>query len=380
MASNPMQRKARNSFILGMFLMLIITGVIIAFLFLQLKNYHDKEEENNKLLTSVCVLTQNVKSGQIITSDMLQSKKVYTTMIPDNAIGDVATLNNYSLQDKEGNAVSSKVEKGVTTLYIKNEQLKMEDTPGENGEINYYIEKNGQKEYIQLNKTPVLAKVSMQANTILTRELITKGNNTTSDDIRKQEYNVVILPTQLQTGDYIDIRLSMPSGEDYIVVSKKEVEIPIVDNVDSQNTIWLNLSEQEILSMSSAIMDAFKVEGSKLYATTYTEPGFQTAAIPTYPVNAEVVQQLRENPSDAIKEAVEGLLKRYSLTQRSRINKNIEDNLTKADDNVKTKMQESIQKTQEERQKYLDSLSTGTVGTTTTSTSTTSGTTNTTAQ
>ena len=37
MASNPMQRKARNSFLLGMLLMLVITGIIIAFLFLQIK-------------------------------------------------------------------------------------------------------------------------------------------------------------------------------------------------------------------------------------------------------------------------------------------------------------------------------------------------------
>ena len=49
MASNPLQRKARNSFILGMLLMLIITGAIIAFLFIQLKNYQDKEAADKKL-------------------------------------------------------------------------------------------------------------------------------------------------------------------------------------------------------------------------------------------------------------------------------------------------------------------------------------------
>ena len=36
MATNPMQRKARNSFILGMLVMLVICGVIIAFLFIQI--------------------------------------------------------------------------------------------------------------------------------------------------------------------------------------------------------------------------------------------------------------------------------------------------------------------------------------------------------
>ncbi len=61
-----------------------------------------------------------------------------------------------------------------------------------------------------------------------------KGNNTTSDDVRKQEYNVIVLPTQIQTGDYVDIRLSMPNGQDYIVASKKNVEIPVIDGVDSR--------------------------------------------------------------------------------------------------------------------------------------------------
>ena len=38
MATNPMQRKARNSFLLGMLVMLLITGIVIAILFMQLMN------------------------------------------------------------------------------------------------------------------------------------------------------------------------------------------------------------------------------------------------------------------------------------------------------------------------------------------------------
>ena len=42
MATNPMQRKARNSFLLGMLITLVIAGAIIALLFIQLKNYKEK--------------------------------------------------------------------------------------------------------------------------------------------------------------------------------------------------------------------------------------------------------------------------------------------------------------------------------------------------
>ena len=42
MATNPMQRKARNSFLLGMLVMLLISGIIIALLFIQLINKKNK--------------------------------------------------------------------------------------------------------------------------------------------------------------------------------------------------------------------------------------------------------------------------------------------------------------------------------------------------
>ena len=42
MAMNPMQKKARTSFLLGMFLTLIITGIVIGLLILQISKM--KEE------------------------------------------------------------------------------------------------------------------------------------------------------------------------------------------------------------------------------------------------------------------------------------------------------------------------------------------------
>ena len=354
MASNPMQRKARNSFLLGMLLMLIITGLIIAFLFLQIKNYRDKEAAEKANKVKIAVLQQDIKSGQIITQDMLTTKEVNKNIIPENAIGDVATLSNYYLEDKEGNEIKTKYENNTATLYITIDQKEYEVQSEDTG--NYYIERNGKKEYLELNSIPVVAKVSMNKNTVLTRELVSKGNNTTSDDVRKQEYNMIILPTQIQTGDYIDIRLSMPSGEDYIVVAKKEVEIPTVGGADSANTIWMNLTEAEILAMNSAIVDAFKIEGSKLYATTYTEPGIQKAATPTYVISKEVYQLIDSNPN-LVQEAKNELFARYNDTQRNAINNQLQNNLETSTENLKAKVQESITKTQDERKQYLDGMS-----------------------
>ena len=49
MATNPMQRKARNSFLLGMLVMLLISGIIIALLFVQLMNKTKKEKNKISL-------------------------------------------------------------------------------------------------------------------------------------------------------------------------------------------------------------------------------------------------------------------------------------------------------------------------------------------
>ena len=58
MASNPMQRKSRNSFLLGIIVTLLITGVVIAFLFLQLKQKSDQIKEAEAAQRKVYILAQ----------------------------------------------------------------------------------------------------------------------------------------------------------------------------------------------------------------------------------------------------------------------------------------------------------------------------------
>ena len=257
MATNPMQRKARNSFLLGVLVALILGGAVIALLIIQLKNYKEKEAQEQANSVKVWVLSQDVISGQVITTDMLKQQVVNKNLVPSNAIGDTSILSNYALSDKEGNEVTTEYKNNVATLYItKNgtkSEIKTEDETG-----SYYIEKGGNKEYIELAETPIIAKVNMNKNSVVTIDMISKSDEKTTDDLRKVEYNMLVLPTQIETGEYIDVRLSLPSGQDYIVVSKKQVEIPQINGIDSADTIWLKLSEEEIITMNNAIVDAYR--------------------------------------------------------------------------------------------------------------------------
>ena len=118
MATNPMQRKARNSFLLGMLVMLLISGIVIALLFMQLMS--KIQEENEELANSVnaYVLNQDVSSGQVITTDMLTLQTVNKTLVPSNATSDISLIQNYALQDKEGNDIYTRYRNNEPSLYI----------------------------------------------------------------------------------------------------------------------------------------------------------------------------------------------------------------------------------------------------------------------
>ena len=360
MATNPMQRKARNSFLLGMLVMLLIAGVIIALLLMQLMNKIKEEKENLANSVNAYVLNQDVKSGQVITTDMLTLTTVNKTLVPSNATSDLSVIENYALQDKEGNQITTEYNNGNATMYITinntRYQVNEDDETG-----NLYVEQNGEREYLELDTVPIVAKVDMKANTLITTDLISKGDSVVQDDVRRQEYNVVVLPMDLSTGDYIDIRLMLPNGQDFIVVSKKEVEIPFVGDSDSEDTIWVNLSEDEILHLSCAIIDAAQINGAKLYVTKYTEAGMQNAATPTYVVN-EYTATLLDSDPNILEQAKNQIIARYnsgnSVTIRNnQIESVINSQADQAQTNLQTNMEESITNSKNARKDYLDALS-----------------------
>ena len=152
----------------------------------------------------------------------------------------------------------------------------------------------------------------------------------------------------------------LPTGQDYIVVSKKEVEIPNIAGVDSSDTIWVNLSEDEILHMSCAIIDAYRINGSKLYVTKYTEAGMQEAAIPTYPASGEATALLQNDPN-ILEKAMNEIKNRYSNTNAAElrndyINSAINAQGEQGQTNIQTNMSESITNSKNSRKEYLDSL------------------------
>ena len=100
---------------------------------------------------------------------------------------------------------------------------------------------------------------------------------------------MLTLPSTVRVGDYIDVRFTMPSGQNFIVLSKKQV-------VSLKNTtVGLLLTEDEILMMSGAIIESYVIKASNLQVVQYVQAGTQEASTPTYAVNADVRKLIESN-------------------------------------------------------------------------------------
>ena len=211
-----------------------------------------------------------------------------------------------------------------------------------------------------------LFKIDLKSGTILSTDMIVESSDKTQDDTREQEFNMIVLPSQLKEDDYVDIRLRLPSGQDYIVVSKKK--ILKADEI----TMWIKLTEDEILTLSNAIVEAYQIDGTLLYATTYVEPGIQQAASVTYIPTREVSQLINNNPN-VVQTAKDELAKRYNnatlLSGRNDIiNPAVMATGEEAQSNVATGTATAIEAQKQTREDYVKELETKQATTTTTTT------------
>lgn len=112
----------------------------------------------------------------------------------------------------------------------------------------------------------------------------------TPNDLRSNEYRVIELPSDLNVGDFVDVRIVFPDGQDFIVMSKKKVMKL------AGATVWHEVNELEILRMSSAIVDAY-VNNATIYAVKYVDPYVQKAAEVTYAPNEKVLELIASDPN-----------------------------------------------------------------------------------
>lgn len=294
MAVNPMQKKARNSFLLGMIITLIVCAIIGVILYIAVIGPENKASKEKGTATKAYALNRDVKSGQEITADMLSPINTYSNLIPQNYIDSTIVANVG----------------------------------------------NGKK---------VIAKVDLYKNTILTASTVTTEENTVTKDVRTMEYNMLTLPINLTIGDYVDIRITFPDGQDFIVIAKKEIK-----NIQG-NTVTFDMSEADIVMLNSAIVESYIMKASNIYIAKYVEPGMQEKAANTYVPTAEVIR-LIETDSNIVSTAKNELTSRFDANIRNQMNSTVNQYSEQELTNVEEGIQKQIEDAKKAREEYLSSL------------------------
>lgn len=290
MVSNPIQKQKRNSMLIGLFVGLVIGLILCVVLYMFLQSNIKAGVASGDEAITVAVLNKNIKSGTEITAADYIMKKVNKANAPTDAVN-----------------------------------------PG---------------------SASVVAKIDLTAGTIVSNSMLSQKTEQLTKDLREQEYNMITLPTNLTTGNFIDIRLQLPDGGDYIVVSKKCVQ------KTNATTVWLKLNEEEILSMSNAIIEYYIMAGSKLYATIYTDPGAQEAATPTYSPN-ETVKALmlnNDNITTQLQDETGRFVKKLKDIRNTIINRELGKYSETGLENLEKNIQDEIKNLQESRQSYFGAL------------------------
>lgn len=228
------RRKWITYIIMGVLVAALIGSILIA------KNVSDRQKKEidnlNTTITSlqqdqetVYATTEDVKAGQVIEMDKITTVSIPQESVPENAI-------------------------------TKESQLE------------------GKR-----------FKISLKANSYLTKNMLLshKLNN------NQRELDIVLseIPIGLEVGDYVDIRVTFPEGQNYTVMSHKQV------TGINGNTLKIVVIEQDFYRYESVKTDMSLYASTRLYATKYLEPGIQKQTKVYYPPRFNIAKQSLRDPN-----------------------------------------------------------------------------------
>lgn len=149
------------------------------------------------------------------------------------------------------------------------------------------------------------SKVAITPGTPITKDMVMSEKIV--DSMREVDISGNRWPIGLKEGDYVDLRITYPRGEDFIVLSHKRVM-----SITNQ-TLKVHMTEEEQHLYQAALVDFYlsRGYGSDLYLTKYIEPGIQGEAAVYYSVPSNIEAAVRKDPNivDMAQVTVEGALR-----------------------------------------------------------------------
>ena len=359
LAINPIERRTRNSLITGLLIGGVIAIIVGAISFMQITKLNGEIKKEKGKIKQVYVAARDIKANNEVKPEDLIMEGVVTSLQTDKIV------TPDSLTATAGGSVASLLEKQGDKLVANagKKEFASTITPGgdssssssSNSSSSSSLNSNSSSSESKADKI-IIATIDIPKGTIITEKMLTLKSEAATDSnnmnstYRIVEYSMIMLPTELQKGDTIDIRISYPNGQDFVVAAKK-----VVEKTDS-TSIWLKLKEDELLKMNSAIIESYSVEGAKLYAVNYTQPGIQAAANANYPVSDKVYQLLTYDPNivEAIQQQYKNAVNNY-LVVRKPINEILQS--TQQEElrsRISSAVQKEIRERTEKRQTFIE--------------------------
>ena len=202
------------------------------------------------------------------------------------------------------------------TVYVATDLINAGDIvtdTGENANVEKQTVYTGLESYNYITESEMntRAKVDIAAGVPVMYNMVT--DVVVDNDTREYEISVANLTTDQKENDVVDIRVIFPNGEDYVILSKKQIT-----NLNLENCVFTSqLNEEEILRFASAIVDAYMTTGARIYTTRYVEENIQETSTPNYPVRETTIALINSDPN-VVTKATEtlNLEARLSLEQR----------------------------------------------------------------
>lgn len=134
-------------------------------------------------------------------------------------------------------------------------------------------------------------KIDIQPGTILSTDMLMEEVQDTAKRYPR-ELTFTSLPVSTVVGDYVDIRVILPNGEEYVVLAHEQIQRIY------EQTITINISEEENAILNSVFADMGSYSGYMLcYLTKYIEPGKDVDTVAFYPVVHDMETFLQFNPN-----------------------------------------------------------------------------------
>lgn len=389
MAVNPMQRRSRNSFIAGLIIGLVVTVVVSGLLLFRVSKLNSDLAKEKDKLKEIVVANRDISANSEITVNDIGKEKIVTNISPAElektksmlkligygAIPPIPGVPGTTGKTKKansnnivsgGNNTATPADNNNTNNTENNTENNTNNntatTPAENPAPNVENNQEGDK------TSKLYAAINIPKGTVITSDMLVQNTDAISPNstVRTVEYSTITLPSELLAEETIDVRISFPTGQDFVVLSKK-----FVKKTDAES-VWIDVDEEEILRMNSAIIESYLINGAKLYAVNLSKPGIQKKAIATYPVNSSVYSLLNIDPNVS-NIAKDNLMKNSNiLTQRTDLNEIIS-NAEDGKERVGTAVQQEIKARDEKRKQYIEKMTAEPeVPTTTTTTTNTS--------